>query len=58
MNAAEAMEGGGELTVATRKAADGNYVEIEFADTGCGIAAEHLKQLFEPFFTTKEVGRE
>jgi len=52
------MEGGGELTVATRKAADGNYVEIEFADTGCGIAAEHLKQLFEPFFTTKEVGRE
>ncbi|UCG57572.1 MAG: cache domain-containing protein [Phycisphaerales bacterium] len=57
LNAAEAMEGEGQLTVATRKAADGNHIEIEFTDTGCGIAAEHLRQLFEPFFTTKQVGR-
>ena len=27
------------------------------ADTGAGIADEHLPHLFEPFFTTKDVGR-
>lgn len=29
---------------------------IEIADTGIGIAPEHLKSLFDPFFTTKEIG--
>ena len=27
------------------------------ADTGTGIAADHLAHIFEPFFTTKEVGK-
>ena len=57
LNAAEAMGGGGQLTVATRKTPDGNHIAIEFTDTGCGVAAEHLEQLFEPFFTTKDVGQ-
>jgi two-component system NtrC family sensor kinase len=56
MNAAEAMEGKGTLTIATRQSADANYVEMEFADTGCGIKPENMSKLFEPFFTTKEVG--
>ena len=30
---------------------------IEFADTGEGIAAEHLEKLWEPFFTTKPEGK-
>lgn len=28
-------------------------VEVEFKDTGCGIAEEHMERIFEPFFTTK-----
>jgi two-component system NtrC family sensor kinase len=57
LNAAEAMEGKGELTVATRMTVDNEYIEIEFSDTGCGIPAEYREKIFDPFFTTKEVGR-
>lgn len=57
LNAAEAIEGEGELTVATRMAPDNKSIEIEFTDTGCGIPHENLEKLFDPFFTTKEVGR-
>lgn len=56
LNAAEAMEGEGGLTVATRMAPDNEYIEIEFADTGCGIPRENREKIFDPFFTTKEVG--
>lgn len=55
MNAAEAIEGKGVLTISTGAAQDGR-VEVSFADTGCGIPEEDLGRLFEPFFTTKGVG--
>jgi two-component system, cell cycle sensor histidine kinase and response regulator CckA len=34
-----------------------DYVLIEVADTGVGIAAKILDKIFEPFFSTKEVGK-
>jgi two-component system cell cycle sensor histidine kinase/response regulator CckA len=34
----------------------GDYVLVEVADTGTGIAHEIIKNIFEPFFSTKEVG--
>ena len=57
LNAANAMEGEGELTLATRMAPDNESIEIEFTDTGCGIPYENLEKLFDPFFTTKETGK-
>ncbi|UCE99365.1 MAG: cache domain-containing protein [Planctomycetota bacterium] len=57
LNGAEAMEGKGEMTVSTRMAADNEYIEIEFSDTGCGIAPENHEKIFDPFYTTKEIGR-
>jgi two-component system, NtrC family, sensor kinase len=57
LNAAEAMAGAGELTITSRVAADGESIEIEFTDTGCGIPRENLEKIFDPFFSTKEVGR-
>lgn len=49
-NASAAMDAGGELAVGT--SVREGIVRIRFADTGCGIPAEHLDRIFEPFFTT------
>jgi two-component system sensor kinase FixL len=56
-NAVEAMAGSKvrEVVIATRIVA-GNMVEIEVADSGAGIADEHLGSLFSEFMTTKSGG--
>jgi len=54
-NAADAMPGGGLLTIATRSG-DG-YWELEMEDTGTGIPSELIPRIFEPFVTSgKEFG--
>ncbi len=55
LNAFQAMPGGGELRITTRRM--GSEVQILFSDTGVGISPENLKRIFDPFFTTKEVGQ-
>jgi PAS domain S-box-containing protein len=57
LNAAEAMEGKGSLTVRTSSGADENVVRVEISDTGPGIPPEIQPNIFEPYFTTKEVGK-
>jgi two-component system NtrC family sensor kinase len=56
LNAAEAMNEGGQLTLTTRYEPGAQMVEVEFTDTGHGIKDEDLDRIFSPFFTTKEVG--
>ncbi len=51
LNARDAMEHGGILTVTTLAA--GGAARIEVADTGQGIPAENLARIYDPFFTTK-----
>ncbi|HNX95946.1 MAG TPA: response regulator [Holophaga sp.] len=34
----------------------GPFLELEIADSGCGIQPEHLSRIFDPFFTTKFAG--
>jgi PAS domain S-box-containing protein len=50
-NARQAMPNGGTIRIAL--SADDDAVEAVVADTGEGIAPEHLQRIFEPFYTTK-----
>ncbi len=66
VNAQQAIEGRGRITVrsrllAARRLAGASeaspVVEIEIADSGCGIPTANLQRIFDPFFTSKEVGK-
>ena len=67
VNAKDAMNGNGTLTISTRTyylpekytfgddiINPGDFVVIDVTDTGCGIPPENLSRIFDPFFTTKE----
>jgi signal transduction histidine kinase len=69
LNAIQAMPDGGTLTLRGKLISDfgsrisdsafrnpHSAIRIEVADTGSGIAPEHLDRIFEPYFTTKEGG--
>lgn len=55
INAQEAMPNGGELKIKT--GVQDKSVEIEFADTGCGIPKDAIEHIFDPFFSTKKEGK-
>ncbi|WP_336965739.1 ATP-binding protein [Sphingobium aquiterrae] len=67
VNARDAMDGRGTLTIATRQVtlaagevgecSAGDHVRLTVEDTGCGMTPEVLERVFEPFFTTKPVGK-
>ncbi|HVS18282.1 MAG TPA: response regulator, partial [Planctomycetota bacterium] len=68
LNASDAMPGGGQLTIETRRevlgenaarlgAEPGTYALLAIHDTGTGMDAETKAQIFVPYFTTKPKGK-
>jgi signal transduction histidine kinase len=54
-NAIDALDGHGQIKIRTLR--EGDFVHVEIADNGPGIAPDVQSHIFEPFFTTKEVGK-
>jgi signal transduction histidine kinase len=54
LNALQAMQGAGRLTLRSRPETTGIMVEVQ--DTGPGIPPELFEAIFHPFFTTKSTG--
>ncbi|WP_207460138.1 PAS domain-containing protein [Azospirillum sp. SYSU D00513] len=70
INARDAMDGHGKLTIETGNASlddhyaqrhaevkAGQYVMLAVSDTGCGMAPDVLERVFEPFYSTKPEGK-
>ncbi len=69
VNARDAMEHGGKLTLETANTsidaayaleyaiAPGDYVLLAVTDTGTGMTPDIIAKAFDPFFTTKDVGK-
>ena len=70
VNARDAIEGAGEITVETQNilmdeeycssrvdARPGDFVMLAVSDTGCGMDDKTISQVFEPFFSTKKTGK-
>ena len=68
-NAAEAMSGGGKISISTENryidrpirgyddVAEGDYTTLTVSDAGVGISPEDMERIFEPFYTKKVMGR-
>ena len=69
VNSADAMPGGGDMTLKTTNVTHrdmkgklyepkpGSYVLLAVTDTGTGMYKKTMERIFDPFFTTKEMGR-
>jgi two-component system NtrC family sensor kinase len=57
INAVDAMDGRGKLTISSRADLKAEQVILKFTDTGPGISPAIKDQIFEPFFTTKPPGK-
>jgi two-component system NtrC family sensor kinase len=56
INAVQAMDEKGTVTIVTRRSADRHSVEVAISDTGRGIPPERIDRIFDPFYSTKPSG--
>ncbi len=55
-NSLQAMPEGGRIQVSARRVANGDRIELRFADTGPGIPPADRERIFAPYYSTKPTG--
>jgi len=53
INAGEAINGAGKISLSSRLSDDGRFVEGQVTDSGPGVSPDVVDRIFEPFFSTK-----
>jgi two-component system NtrC family sensor kinase len=56
LNAVQAIDRDGVITVRSTMEPSQKFLIVEVEDTGCGIPRESMDKIFEPFFSTKKEG--
>jgi two-component system sensor histidine kinase HydH len=56
LNALDAMEAGGRLSVSAAAEDHDRWIVFRVSDTGHGISKENQSQIFDPYYTTKSTG--
>ena len=56
LNAIQAMEEGGLLSVRSAPGGDGRMIQVDIEDTGRGIEPDDIAKIFDPYFTSKPSG--
>jgi signal transduction histidine kinase/ActR/RegA family two-component response regulator len=57
VNARDAMNSHGSLTIRTIDDGEAKALAVQVIDTGCGMSPEVLERVFDPFYTTKPAGQ-
>ena len=57
VNARDAMDGHGSLTIRTLDDGGKKTLAVQVIDTGCGMSPDVLERVFDPFYTTKPAGQ-
>ncbi len=57
VNARDAMDGHGSLTIRTLDDGGKKALAVQVIDTGCGMSPDVLERVFDPFYTTKPAGQ-
>ncbi len=56
LNAIQAMDRGGQLSIRSHYEGRNSRAVVEVSDTGPGVAPDQLEHIFDPFFSTKSNG--
>jgi len=56
LNALEAVEENGQITVRSHVNNEQEKINVEVTDNGCGITPDNIQKIFDPFFSTKANG--
>jgi signal transduction histidine kinase len=57
-NAIKFTPPGGKIALTLQRSTEGNWLQVNVTDTGCGISAAEVERIFDEFYQVRPPGRE